>query len=237
MLEKLADALAAADDWPAAHDSLAQLRKTGMLSKRAQQLLCKLSEQDPADHAAQADVEIPDCPAGGFKRRRVEHATRVSEEANAAAELHLPTSPWAQLLSFLIRQMQLHLAGSQSSSYNFHLSTQPGGAAVDEPEEAIDAPHPSFLESTGLTGERSSSMRPGSASDLPSGFEEELVQRGAETGSQDCAERISKRIASRRYEQRAAHWISMPTCKSTTMLPIQSAGDAKLTRFRTCLQS
>ena len=150
----------------------------------------------------------------------VEHAASVSEEANAAAELDLPTSDWAQLLSFLTQQMQLHLAGSRSSSYNFHLSTEPVGAALDEPGEAIHAPHLRLSEPAGLTGERSSSMRPGSAGSLPLGFEEDFVQRGAETGSQDCAERTSKRIASRRYEQEAEHLISVQTCKSASTLPI-----------------
>ncbi|KAK9841424.1 hypothetical protein WJX74_005538 [Apatococcus lobatus] len=196
MLEKLADALAAAHDWPAAHDSISQLKKTGVLSKRAQQLLYKLSEQDSLHHAAQTDVDSSGYLAGSFKRRRVEHATFDSKKLIAAAELVLPGNDWAQLLSCLTRQLQAHLAGSQTTSYRFQLLTQPDVLATAQAVSPSKQLEPS--EAARLTGEPAGSMRPRSAGSLPLGCEEDPMQRGAETGSQDCAERISKRIAGRR---------------------------------------
>lgn len=203
MLEKLADALAAANDWPAACDSLVQLRKTGMLSRHAQQLWQILSE-DSAQDAAQTESDSS-YSARLFKRRKVDR-TPSERDTSGPAELILPAHDWPQLLSNLAQHLQMHHASGNSTRYNIHLSSVPAGTALGVPEEA------QHLESAGPASlpADTSSARPLSATSLPPD-EEDLVQQSAETASQDCSERVSKRIASRRYAQRASKH-QMPCC-------------------------
>ena len=208
MLEKLADALAAANDWPAACDSLLQLRKLGTLSKHAQQLWHRLSEQDAAHDAAQTESDSSYL-AGSFKRRKVEHVTSGMEPAGPA-ELVLPANDWPQLLTCLTQHLQVHLASGKYISYTIRLSTMPHGSAPEASQEVL---HPEPSVPASLAAEPSSSTRPQSAKSLPLGCEEDLVQQGAETASQDCSERTSKRIASRRCVERIPtaplpHWHS-----------------------------
>lgn len=207
MLEKLADALAAANDWPAACDSLLQLRKTGTLSKHAQQLWQRLSERDPAHDATQTESDSSYL-AGSFKRRKVEHMTSEMDTAGPAA-LMLPANDWPQLLTSLTQHLQMHLTSGKCTSYNIHLSTVPTGSAPDVPEDAV---HPEPSVSAHLAAEPSSSTRPQSAKSLPLGCEGDLEQPGAETASQDCSERTSKRIASRRCVQRIPT-AQLPHCR------------------------
>ena len=197
MLEKLAEALTAADDWPAAQDSLLQLSKTGVLSKRGKRLAEKVSEQGHQMPGLDSKESHSASAGSRFKRRRVQQAVADVHSA-APAELALPCSDWMQLLQFLVMRLQMHFAGSRSTTYRFVRSMQGTCTQLDTEathEGQILPQQQSTVSQVPYGNEQAG--RPSSASLLSSG-PQEAQQPMEGPASQDGAERASRRLAIRR---------------------------------------
>lgn len=198
MLEKLAEALAAASDWPAAQDCLVQLSKAGMLSKHSKQLLRKISEQGvgPAEdnHAAYS--------AGSFKRRRI-LSNHPASSAAEPARLTLPSSDGSHLLDTLSKHLESHLAGNSASTYRFSMAQQASGTSdnvcLHDPQTVHDKINQQQLSQTTITTQdQDPDLRPQSAGTAALGDGGAADISADEPSSQECAERVSKRIAMRR---------------------------------------
>ena len=198
MLQKLAEALASANDWPAAQDCLHQLSKTGMLSKQSKQLFRLVSEESDG-HVHDSDA---DYSAGSFKRRRI-NLKDSDPSVTVPAQLKLPSSDWPNLLDALSRHLESHFAGSSTPTYTVSLEQHTCAASncafPDDPQRTHDKIDQQHLSQTTITAhEQESEHRPQSAGSAALGGGDALTIASDEPSSQDCAERVSKRIAMRR---------------------------------------
>ena len=189
LLEKLAEALTLANDWPAAQDCVHQLSKIGMLSKHAKRILEKVSETS----AGPAHASAAQYSAGSSKRRRIDLQT-VETPAAMPAKITLPTSDWQQLLEAVTSHVLSHLEGSTVSTYTFSLALDAAAASLngfpDDPQAAQHKLNQQQLMQT-VNLDRPEGSRPQSAG-------EDAAPSQDEPNVQDCAERVSKRIAKRR---------------------------------------
>ncbi len=202
MAEKLATALAASCDWPAAQDCLFSLKKSALLSKHAILLSRQLSEHGCSASADDSDAQYL---TGSFKRRRIQ-AGDIEASADVPAKLELPASDWLQLLDALMRCLESHIAGGSASRYMISIDTNTSAASCkafpDDPQAAHDRINQQQLLQTSVAEkEEDTGIRPQSAgAAVVQEAAERAATSAAEQTSQECTERVSERISRRRSD-------------------------------------